>query len=201
MPGLKSLRNRLAVIFALIILGAIGTIYLSVTPRLEASLQRERLNALAVRSRQYTPTVAGLLERTQSTARDRKSAEREKQARDSAVRKFAEGIGTEVIVMSIEKAGPYLLTDSAPDGGAAVGDVQDVTRQARLTRRQAAPIAATRNGRQALAAQQVRGPGLDGTYVVVFSDSLADVADNVSLIRRQVLFSGAIALAIAVLAG
>ncbi len=35
MPGLRSLRNRLAVIFALIILGAIGTIYLSVTPRLD----------------------------------------------------------------------------------------------------------------------------------------------------------------------
>ena len=44
MPGLRSLRNRLAVIFALIIIGAIGTIYLSVTPRLEASLTSQRLD-------------------------------------------------------------------------------------------------------------------------------------------------------------
>jgi two-component system, OmpR family, sensor kinase len=35
----------------------------------------------------------------------------------------------------------------------------------------------------------------------VFADSLSDVQDNVALIRRQVLISGAIALAIAVLAG
>ena len=46
MPGLRSLRNRLALIFALIILGAIGTIYLSVTPRLEASLTSQRLSGL-----------------------------------------------------------------------------------------------------------------------------------------------------------
>ena len=44
MPGLRSLRNRLALIFALIIVGAIGTIYLSVTPRLEASLTSQRLD-------------------------------------------------------------------------------------------------------------------------------------------------------------
>ena len=44
MPGLRSLRNRLALIFALIIIGAIGTIYLSVTPRLEASLTAQRID-------------------------------------------------------------------------------------------------------------------------------------------------------------
>ena len=51
MPGLRSLRNRLAVIFALIILGAIGTIYLSVTPRLEASLTSQRLDQVARQQR------------------------------------------------------------------------------------------------------------------------------------------------------
>ena len=41
----------------------------------------------------------------------------------------------------------------------------------------------------------------DGRYVAVFADSLADVEDNVELIRRQVLISGGIALVIAILAG
>ena len=54
MPGLRSLRNRLAVIFALIIIGAIGTIYLSVTPRLEASLTSQRLRPGARHSRRST---------------------------------------------------------------------------------------------------------------------------------------------------
>ena len=54
MPGLRSLRNRLALIFALIIVGAIGTIYLSVTPRLEASLTSQRLDDVVTASRQST---------------------------------------------------------------------------------------------------------------------------------------------------
>ncbi len=54
MPGLRSLRNRLALIFALIIVGAIGTIYLSVTPRLEASLTSQRLDDVVTTTRQST---------------------------------------------------------------------------------------------------------------------------------------------------
>ena len=44
-------------VFALIIVGAIGTIYLSVTPRLEASLTSQRLDDVVTASRQYTPDV------------------------------------------------------------------------------------------------------------------------------------------------
>ena len=51
MIGLRSLRNRLAVVFGLIVLGAIGTVYLSVTPRLEERLRNQRLSALAVEAR------------------------------------------------------------------------------------------------------------------------------------------------------
>ena len=61
MPGLRSLRNRLALIFALIIAGAIGTIYLSVTPRLEASLTSQRLNGLIADSKRYLPTLEAVL--------------------------------------------------------------------------------------------------------------------------------------------
>ena len=61
MPGLRSLRNRLAVIFALIIIGAIGTIYLSVTPRLEASLTAQTLDRVRATSEQRTPEVAQFL--------------------------------------------------------------------------------------------------------------------------------------------
>ena len=61
MPGLRSLRNRLAVIFALIILGAIGTIYLSVTPRLEASLTAQTLDQVRATSAQRTPEIAAVL--------------------------------------------------------------------------------------------------------------------------------------------
>ena len=61
MPGLRSLRNRLAVIFALIIIGAIGTIYLSVTPRLDASLTAQTLDRVRATSEQRTSEVAQFL--------------------------------------------------------------------------------------------------------------------------------------------
>jgi signal transduction histidine kinase len=202
LPGLRSLRNRLAVIFALIILGAIGTIYLSVTPRLEASLTSQRLDQVSRTSQQLTPGLFQYLPQLDKPVPSKK-AKAAKDKRDRSVRKFAERANTEVIVMSLGDAGPYQLTDSTPDGGVTSRDVQGVTRQARRTGRQASAIVTSRAGREAVVAMRIPDPEkkLDGAYVAVFADSLADVEDNVALIRRQVLISGAIALVIAVLAG
>jgi two-component system OmpR family sensor kinase len=206
-PGLRSLRNRLAVIFALIIIGAIGTIYLSVTPRLEASLTSQRQDQVRTNGVQYMPNVVAALEK-QKDAPELKNGKPDlvkiRDLRVRTLRRFAERVGVEVIVMANRKPGPYLYTDSTPDGGATAPDVQGVTRQALRTNRQASAIVTTRNGRQALAAQVVptsKENRLDGQYVAVFSDSLSDVQDNVALIRRQVLISGGIALVIAILAG
>ena len=207
MPGLRSLRNRLAVIFALIILGAIGTIYLSVTPRLQASLTKQRLDGVVTRSRQYAPAVADLLQSAVEAGRSaspRKRAEIVKAARDRKVRRFAEQTATETLVLAVQKPGPFGVTDSTPDGGVDYGDVQGVARQALRTRRLARTTLTTANGRQAVVASPIlEGEGKKQTvpWIVVFADSLSDVQDNVALIRRQVLISGAIALVIAVLAG
>ena len=210
MPGLRSLRNRLAVIFALIILGAIGTIYLSVTPRLEASLTAQTLDRVQATSAQRTEDLADVPVQAERHLPGGEIPQREGGGRDDRriradrernVRRFAERIGTEVIVMSAPKGGPFLFTDSTPDGGARSQDVADVTRRALDTGRQASAVVDTPNGRQALAAQEIEDENTDGQYVAVFVDSLADVQDNVGLIRRQVLISGGIALVIAVLAG
>jgi len=211
LPGLRSLRNRLAVIFALIIIGAIGTIYLSVTPRLEASLTSQRLDQVRASATQYTPEVAGKLvsprefygDKEVPTLKDGTTLDqaRIRADRNAAVRRFAERVGTEIIVMSNRPGGAFLLTDSTPDGGATSRDVQEVTREAIRTNRQASAVVTTANGRMTLAAQPINDPAVKDDYVVVFADSLADVQDNVALIRRQVLISGGIALVIAILAG
>ena len=44
---LRSLRNRLTLIFALIVFGAIGIVYFYVTPRLEDQLVQQKLTRLA----------------------------------------------------------------------------------------------------------------------------------------------------------
>ena len=51
MFGLRSLRNRLAVVFGLIVLGAIGTIYLTVTPRLQERLRNQKIERLLADAR------------------------------------------------------------------------------------------------------------------------------------------------------
>ena len=207
MPGLRSLRNRLAVIFALIILGAIGTIYLSVTPRLQASLTKQRLDGVVTRSRQYAPVVGDQLRLAAEAGREaspRKRAEIIKAARDRKVRKFAEQVSTETLVLAVQKPGPYGVTDSTPDGGVNFGDVLGVARQALRTRRLVSTTLTTASGRQAVVAKPLvesKGKKQVINWIVVFADSLSDVQDNVALIRRQVLISGAIALVIAVLAG
>src|SRR3954471_3003817 len=210
MPGLRSLRNRLAVIFALIIIGAIGTIYLSVTPRLEASLTSQRLDQVRASATQYTPDVAQFFYPVRDLYDDRDIPRlrngtldqgRIKIDRAAGVRRFAERIGTEIIVMSDRPGGAFLLTDSTPDGGATSRDVQDVTREAIRTKRLASAVVATGNGRMTLAALPIKDDNLEDRYVAVFADSLSDVQDNVELIRRQVLISGGIALVIAILAG
>jgi signal transduction histidine kinase len=204
MPGLRSLRNRLAVIFALIILGAIGTIYLSVTPRLQATLTKQRLDGLDTRSRQYAPSVVLALQQATNDASGgnrRTEAARIKTAREKAVRKFAEKVATEILVVAVEKAGPFVVTDSTPDGGVSQTDVQGVVGQALETRRQARVTLGGGAGRQAVVAQPYPEGKKHVAWVIVFADSLADVEDNVALIRRQVLISGGIALVIAVLAG
>ena len=63
--------------------------------------------------------------------------------------------------MSAPKAGPYLFTDSTPDGGATSRDVQGVTREALSTGRQASAIVNTANGRQAIAAEVIEDENIE----------------------------------------
>ena len=208
MPGMRSLRNRLAVIFALIIVGAIGTIYLSVTPRLEESLTAQRQDQVQTTATQYLPDISNVLNaRPEGWPEKPTSTDIAElaQSRDDALRSLAERIGTEILVMKFPDEGAFLLTDSTPDGGVTAPDVRSISSRALRPGPPATQIVTARTGRNALAAQRVPDPSddvkLDGTYVAVFSDSLADVEDNVELIRRQVLISGGIALVIAILAG
>jgi signal transduction histidine kinase len=89
------------------------------------------------------------------------------------------------------------------DQDAVLADTQVVAGSALRTGRVATGTEPTRAGRVAQAAVPLRGPGGRGPVqsIAVFSADLGDVAANVAFIRRQLLISGAIALALALLAG
>jgi len=220
-PGLRSLRNRLALIFALIIAGAIGTIYLSVTPRLEASLTSQRLNSLTADSKRYLKGISKVLpvndpaletvdtrapkaeqkaqERRNKIARRQIKANRDARAR--ATRRAADQSGAEVITYTVAAQGPYAVADSKVGGGVSTRDVGDLAVRAIHTKREVTHTGPTGGGRQAIVAQPTFDADGEVSGAAVFATSLADVQDNVELIRRQVLLSGGIALVIAVLAG
>jgi two-component system OmpR family sensor kinase len=190
--GLRSLRNRLAVVFGLIVLGAIGTVYLSVTPRLQDQLRNQRLEALAADARDAAKALGPLPVKPDDAAA--------REALLPRVRRLAASASAELLVLRPLQGTPQVLTlvvDSTPDGGITSTDVQAVAQQAVTSRRPARGTEPTSMGREALAAHPLpRNRG-----VVVLSDSLDDVEANVALIRRQILYSGAIALVIALLAG
>jgi signal transduction histidine kinase len=191
-PGLRSLRNRLAVVFGLIVLGAIGTVYLSVTPRLEERLREQKLQALQADAKRFAPRLARLVD-----------AAPPQPALDRTVGQLAAGASAEVLVLTPVRGTPPAVAqraDSTPDGGVAFSDVQSIAMEAVASRRPVRATEPTAVGRMAVAAQPLlRGRSVAG--VAVFAGSLQDVEANVALIRRQILISGAVALLIAVGAG
>jgi two-component system OmpR family sensor kinase len=192
--GLRSLRNRLAVVFGLIVLGAIGTIYLTVTPRLEERLRNQKLEGLRTDAKRYGDGFA------RSYARfAHGNPLGQNQLTTAAVQTSAE-----VLILDVLRGSPASVAgrmDSAPDGGVEEFDVTALAVEAAHTGRSAsATIATARAGRQALVAYPlIQNKKVEG--VAVFADPLDEVEGNVSLIRRQILLSGGIALAIALLAG
>jgi two-component system, OmpR family, sensor kinase len=193
---LRSLRNRLAVVFGLIVLGAIGTMYLTVTPRLEERLRNQKLNSLLEDARRSVEGgLTGVFSPTPTRA--------QKERLDDAIAAAAARSSAEVIVLNVLRAplAVNALGDSSPNGGLQGRDVNTLALDAVEARRPLLRAEPTSLGREALVAYPLikNEDRLEG--IAVFADSLDEVEGNVALIRRQVLLSGGIALAVALLAG
>src|SRR5919109_900411 len=202
MIGMRSLRNRLAVVFRLIVLGAIGTIYLTVTPRLEERLQNQKLDRLSEDAKRSVTGQTGLAEQFPPEIDDRRLRRQDQRRYEREVANAASRSSAEVIVLKGQTAPTSVLpvADSQPDGGLEGGDVSPVAVDALAQQRPVARTESTRLGSAALVAYPLM-QGKEPEGVAVFADTLDDVEGNVGLIRRQILLSGGIALVVALLAG
>jgi signal transduction histidine kinase len=189
-PRLRSLRNRLAVVFGLIVAGAIGTVYLSTVPRLEDRLTGQKLSALEADARRAAPPLAEAVP----------SEDGEMLAARATV--AASRSSAEVLVATAlrEPAGVSPVEDSSVNGGVQFDEVSALAAEALRTRRPQMAVLTTGVGRQAVAAEPLMNDK-EIVGVAVFADALADVEANVALIRRQILISGGVALVIAIIAG
>src|ERR671914_1306877 len=199
MIGLRSLRNRLAVAFGLIVLGAIGTIYLTVTPQLEERLQNQKLDRLLTDARRHVDGRSGM-----AAEYNPKYNELDQKAPlpQRRIESAAAGSSAEVLILA-KLNDPVALVrklDSAPEGGVDEDNVLQLGLQAVRSRRPESATLPTLDGPHAV----VTYPLIKDKEVVgvaVFADTLDDVEGNVGLIRRQILLSGGIALVVALLAG
>src|SRR5688572_28298913 len=152
MLGLRSLRNRLAVVFGLIVFGAVGTIYLTVTPRLEERLQEQKLDRLQADARTNVDGRTGFAEGyVPDTARSPEAPVLpETRVSAAAVRSSAE-----VLILDVLRGSPQAVAikiDSAPDGGVSESDVSALANEAVAARRPVASTMTTGAGRQAVVA-------------------------------------------------
>ena len=189
-----SVRSQLVVLFSIITAAAIGFIYLYVVPQLSSSLSAERLRSLRDEAVEPATALTGVIGRGLS----------QEELQQVVLRLSQRTGGARLTVLGVRDS----------DGGSrpafVVADSQ-VERTA-LEPNYPAATTALEDGDTATAVERVNGERLGETatpilledearWVSVLSAQLDDVDDNVSLITRQILIAGVIALAAAIGAG
>src|SRR3954454_16901478 len=124
MIGLRSLRNRLAVVFGLIVLGAIGTIYLTVTPRLQERLRNQKLERLLQDARSNIEGTTGFA--------NMDVAHSQRPLRRGQVTQAATGASAEVLILDAlpQPVSVVGKMDSAPEAGLAYEDATPLSVEA-----------------------------------------------------------------------
>jgi signal transduction histidine kinase len=189
----SSVRNQLVLLFSVITAAAIGFIYLYVVPQLQSSLTAEKLRRLQQEAVEPGQALADVIDDGRTEAQLRRLALRLSQRAGSrvtvlGVREEATGLRPAFVIADSEVE----RTALAPNYPAATAALQTGAAASAVER-----IGGTRLGETALA---LSANG-EARWVVVLSETLDDVDDNVSLIKRQILIAGAIALAAALAAG
>jgi two-component system, OmpR family, sensor kinase len=188
-----SLRNRLALIFFLITLLAIGALYLYVAPGLQSRLIGEKLTALATSARTRSlpianavgsstplPQVRGIVTRTAGTSGDR------------------------VTLLSVNRSqGMLQLAEETDSGGPPAGPALrfGLAPRAVTSRRLVTGTEPAASGAVAEAAIPVFYAHRVVGWVIVYSAPLVDVMRTVSTVRHEILVAGGIALLLALIAG
>ena len=187
---LRSLRNRLTLIFALIVAGAIGIVYFYVTPRLEDELVTQKLERLAEEAATDVGPLALRVGDPTYTGDDLQRA---------TVNAATQG-NAEVTTLQVSRNLEQLSRVAVSNPGGVPLDVDELADRAIRSGKATTSTQQTDVGRQALAAVPlIRNDRIRG--VAIFADSLDDVEANVTLIRGRILAAGALALILAAIAG
>jgi len=187
----RSLRNRLAFLFFAVTLAAIAVLYLYVVPQLQSRLRDEKLSQLATSAQttiaQLEPAI-GTRMRTSEVAQ--------------VVRAVSDGANARVTLLRVGYSGAdpqtSLIADSSDAGSEPLG-LPAAVRAATSGRLASGSEVAADGPVAEVAVPLRRNRQLDA--IAVYSTPMTDVERNVAVVRQQILIAGALALALAVLAG
>ena len=185
----NSVRYRLVLLFSAITAAALGFVYLYVVPQLSSSLTAERLQSLEQQAQIQADRLnaAGL----GSTPSERRLA--------ALVGRAASDADARLTVLGIVAGEPsFVVADSQSEADAVLGSYPAAA--GAISSGMLRSAVTSRGGRRIGETALPVGPAGDPIWVAVFSTPLDDVSDNVSLIQRQILIAGVIAVAAALLA-
>jgi two-component system OmpR family sensor kinase len=185
---LRSLRNKLALLFFGIVALAFALVFFLVVPQLRDSLEDQQLDDLERAAR----ATSGQLERAQERAIPAAKL-------DELVRAVADASGAQVTLLGVQEGDDVLFYPISDSQAQRLAELPDAgATEAFETRK---PVRVVTEFAGVDSAQIARPlPGLR-PWIAVYSRSLDDVSETVGLIRRRVLVAGAGALFIALLGG
>jgi signal transduction histidine kinase len=185
---LRSLRNKIALLFFGIVALAFGLVFFLVVPQLRSSLEDQQLDDLERAARATT----GQLERAQERAIP--AAEL-----DELVRAVADAAGAQVTLLGVQVGDDVRFYSISDSKAQRLEELPDTSAAEAFRTR--GPVRGTSKFGGVDSAQVAYPlPGLR-PWIAVYSRSLEDVSETVGLIRRRVLVAGAGALFIALLGG
>jgi two-component system OmpR family sensor kinase len=196
-PRLRSLRNKLALVFFAITAAAFGVIYFIVVPQLESNLEEQSLQDLRRSASAAEARFATLIGRDVPA-----------RVVDRRVRAAAEATDARVTLLSIQQSlNPggeggelrfFVLSDSGEER--LVPQNPELQRKAVRSRRPQTGFTFLRGEKLGQLAQPIDFRGEPG-WVALYSRNLAEVAETVSFIRDRVLVATAVALLVALVGG
>jgi two-component system OmpR family sensor kinase len=188
-----SLRNKLALLFLLIMAVAFGVIYFFVVPQLEQSLERDKMADL----RKVAASAKGTLEAPIGSG-DIRAKEL-----DNRVRAVADAAGARVTLLGVQRSAgdrPLFFPMSDSREQRAVPENPELAELAVHRKRAQTGFHTFEDERLGQLAQPLEFDG-DVVQVALYSRSFDDVAETVSFVRRRVLGATAAALLLALVGG
>ena len=195
---LRTLRNKLALVFFAITATAFAVIYFVFVPQLEANLEEKKLDDLEVAAKGSESELEGLMGRGDVTAGEV----------DRRVRAVADAGGARVTLLGVQQSGApgrpagevrfFVITDSREER--EVPENRALTARAAISRKLVRGEGSL-NGKQLGEIAQPLSFRDEVDWVALYSRNFDDVAETVSFIRGRLLAATAVALLVALIGG